>query len=88
MAYHYCDESISDDCNTPTNHKVAIASGDDGENWSPISQFETFKGSVPDIIFKDGYLYLFFTAGEKSNWKKYNSCFEVVDEGEAFVDQW
>jgi hypothetical protein len=47
FAYHYCD---SGDCSQPTNHMVGLAGTDNGTDFYPITGFETFAGSVPDII--------------------------------------
>ena len=82
FAYHYCD---SGDCSQPTNHMVGLAGTDNGTDFYPITGFETFAGSVPDIIFHDGAVFMMFTANQSVNWKKFNACFEVVDEGYAYL---
>jgi|TARA_Y100000034_G_scaffold53296_3_gene65435 hypothetical protein len=82
FAYHYCD---SGDCSQPTNHMVGLAGTDNGTDFYPITGFETFAGSVPDIIFHDGAVFMMFTANQSVNWKKFNACFEVNDEGYAYL---
>ena len=82
FAYHYCD---SGDCSQPTNHMVGLAGTDNGTDFYPITGFETFAGSVPDIIYHDGAVFMMFTANQSVNWKKFNACFEVVDEGYAYL---
>lgn len=82
FAYHYCD---SGDCSQPTNHMVGLAGTDNGTDFYPITGFETFAGSVPDIIVHDGAVFMMFTANQSVNWKKFNACFEVVDEGYAYL---
>ncbi|MDP7529703.1 MAG: hypothetical protein QGH61_10260 [Candidatus Marinimicrobia bacterium] len=82
FAYHYCD---SGDCSQPTNHMVGLAGTDNGTDFYPITGFETFAGSVPDIIFHDGAVFMMFTANQSVNWKKFNACFEVDDEGYAYL---
>jgi hypothetical protein len=82
FAYHYCD---SGDCSQPTNHMVGLAGTDNGSDFYPITGFETFAGSVPDIIFHDGAVFMMFTANQSVNWKKFNACFEVVYEGYAYL---
>ena len=82
FAYHYCD---SGDCSQPTNHMVGLAGTDNGTDFYPITGFETFAGSVPDIIFHDGAVFMMFTANQSVNWKKFNACFEVVYEGYAYL---
>ena len=82
FAYHYCDTG---DCSQPTNHMVGLAGTDNSSDFYPISEFVTFNGSVPDIIYHDGAVLMMFTANQSVNWKKFNSCFEVIDEGYAYL---
>lgn len=84
FAYHYCD---SGDCSQPTNHMVGLAGTDNGSDFHPIAMFDTFNGSVPDIVYHDGAVFMMFTANQSVNWKKFNSCFEVIDEGYAYLYQ-
>ena len=64
---------------------VGLAGTDNGSDFYPISEFETFNGSVPDIIYHDGAVFMMFTANQSVNWKKFNACFEVIDEGYAYL---
>ena len=82
FTYHYCD---SGDCSEPTNHMVGLAGTDNGTDFYPITGFDTFAGSVPDIILHDDAVYMMFTANQSVNWKKFNACFEVIDEGYAYL---
>ena len=57
MACHVCDATI--ECGNPMNHTVRIAGSDDGQNWEFLSEFPEVEGSVPDILYRDGTLYLY-----------------------------
>ena len=58
LAFHACDPDVSD-CNDPRNHRVYLAQSDDGVNWSVVPGWETYKGSVPDVIRRGDTLYVY-----------------------------
>ena len=66
---------------------VGLAGTNNGSDFHPITMFDTFNGSVPDIVYHDGAVFMMFTANQSVNWKKFNSCFEVIDEGYAYLYQ-
>lgn len=82
MSFHAC--AADDECTDPSNHTVYLAKSDDGVSWSLVEEFDPVSGSVPDIIFHDGYLYLMHT--QDSEWMKLNSCFGVVSSGEPSLE--
>ena len=41
------------------NHKVQIVGSDDGEEWQFLSEFPEVDGSVPDLLYRNGVLYLY-----------------------------
>jgi len=58
LAFHACDPEVSD-CSGPRNHRVYLAQSDDGANWSLVPGWETYKGSVPDVIRRGDTLYVY-----------------------------
>ncbi|MBM75919.1 MAG: hypothetical protein CMK59_11005 [Proteobacteria bacterium] len=57
MALHTCDTNI--ECGNPMNHKVRIAGSQDSYDWVFLSEFPEVPGSVPDLVFRQGTLYLY-----------------------------
>ena len=64
FTYHYCD---SGDCSEPTNHMVGLWGTDNSIDFYPITGFDTFAGSVPEIILHDDSVYMMFTANQSVN---------------------
>jgi hypothetical protein len=58
LAFHACDPDVSD-CHSPRNHRIYLAQSDDGANWSVVPGWETYKGSVPDVIRRGDTLYVY-----------------------------
>jgi len=58
LAFHACDPDVSD-CHGPRNHRIYLAQSDDGANWSVVPGWETYKGSVPDVIRRGDTLYVY-----------------------------
>ena len=44
---------------TFAEHETYLLESDDGVNWSVVSGWEAYVGSVPEVIERDGLLYLF-----------------------------
>ena len=63
----------------------SVTIGKYGIDFYPITGFDTFAGSVPETILHDDAVYMMFTANQSVNWKKFNACFEVVNEGYAYL---
>src|SRR3990172_5032147 len=59
MAFHACNTATSSKCNSPENHQVYLAQGDDGITWKMIPNWKPFKGSVPDVIRRGNTLYIY-----------------------------
>lgn len=56
LSGHYCPIP---NCGGPQNHTVFLAESDDAENWTLISGFPSYNGSVPDVITRNEKLYIF-----------------------------
>lgn len=72
MAFHACSVS---DCKDIRNHQVYIAESDDGANWSLLPGWKSFIGSVPDVIRRGDFLYVYYVGidnGENLYVSKYN----------------
>ncbi|MBI4369477.1 MAG: hypothetical protein HY547_04535 [Elusimicrobia bacterium] len=61
MAFHTCRDG-STSCG-PQLHDTYVAQSTDSANWSSISGFAAFQGSVPDVIRKGNKLYMYNTQG-------------------------
>ncbi|MBI4592200.1 hypothetical protein HY733_02015 [Candidatus Uhrbacteria bacterium] len=91
MVFHACDED-REDCDEPRNHEVHLAQSDDGEEWSLVPSWETFDGSVPDVIRRDDTLYVYTASQELVRYDigttQQEDPVEVEVEGldEGFVD--
>lgn len=77
MAFQSC---TGDECNDPRNHLIYLAGSDDGVAWALINDFEPLPGSVPELVYYDGFLYLFHTQG-RGSWQKLDAGFRVIGEG-------
>lgn len=62
MAFHACNTATTN-CSDPRNHNVYIAQSDDGSNWSSLSGYSSYSGSVPDLIRRGNTLYV-YTPGQ------------------------
>lgn len=58
MAFHACNTATAS-CSDPQNHKIYIAQSDDGINWSSLSGYTPYSGSVPDLIRRGNSLYVY-----------------------------
>jgi hypothetical protein len=58
LAFHSCDME-SDACGNPENHRIHLAGSEDGWAWSPVEGLPEIQASVPDILYRDGFLYLY-----------------------------
>ena len=83
MAFNTCP---SQGC-PPSTHTIHLAYSDDGLRWLLVEDFGLdHAGSVPDIVFFDGFLYLFHTrSGGNHSWDRLNSCFEILEQGDVLV---
>ncbi len=91
LAFHVCDPEVSD-CSDPRNHSVYLAQSDDGGNWSVVPGWETYKGSVPDVIRRGETLYV-YTPGKVRRYDFATETWEspvivaLTDtESDSFVD--
>ena len=58
LSFHTCmTEETS--CGSPQNHTVQLAGSDDGVSWEVLDWFEPYPSSVPDVIVRDGILYVY-----------------------------
>ncbi|RME54434.1 hypothetical protein D6777_03855 [Candidatus Woesearchaeota archaeon] len=62
LVFHACDSSITQ-CD-PRNHKVYLSQSNDGEHWNVVENWEPFSGSVPDIIRRGDFLYIYTSRNE------------------------
>ena len=56
MAFHTCSSSTS--CDDPTNHTIRLAESNDGSDWTEVSGWQGYRGSVPDVIRRESTLYV------------------------------
>lgn len=75
MAFHACPS----DCGNPANHDVYLAGSDDGIDWTLVDTFESFEGSVPELVYADEKLFL-HTPNEV---RSYNACFQALSSDEV-----
>lgn len=78
MAFHACDT----DCTSPVNHSVYLAGSNDGLEWTLLEGFETYTGSVPEIHYVGGALYI-YTPGEV---RQYDDCLDLVAETDVDLE--
>ncbi len=50
---------------TFSDHETYLLESDDGENWSVVSGWEPYLGSVPEVTMREGKLYLFNPGGRR-----------------------
>lgn len=58
MSFHACDSSVKG-CRDPRDHEVYLAQSDDGKSWSVLPGWQPYEGSVPDVIRRNGTVYIF-----------------------------
>jgi len=58
LSFHTCPVNEKA-CGNPINHRVRLAGSEDGASWSLLEWVEPFSGSVPDVLVRDGILYLY-----------------------------
>lgn len=78
LAFHACVSG----CTDPSNHSVYLAGSDDGAEWTLLENFETYAGSVPEIHYADGSLYI-YTPGVV---RTYDGCLDLVSEEDVALD--
>ncbi len=75
MAFHVSSEETG---TSSGDHMIYLAGSDDGIAWKFIEEFSPVSGSVPDLVFMNGFLYIFHTGTNQLT--KVNANFQVVDE--------
>lgn len=92
MAFHACNIATVD-CRDPRNHEVYIAQSDDGINWSPLSGYTPYSGSVPDLVRRGNMLYV-YTPGQvrryqidTNTWKDAAPVSVSIKHGDGTTDQ-
>ena len=63
MTFHQCDTQKVD-CFDPMKHETRLAYSHDGDTWSIYSDIPAFKGSVPDLLFREQDLYMYSLSRE------------------------
>ena len=58
MAFHSCNV-VQDNCGNPLNHQVHVAGAEQLDRWFLLDEIASFAGSVPDLLLRDGILYLY-----------------------------
>lgn len=58
MSFSSCDTAVLD-CHLPQNHEVFLAESENGLTWSLVSEWESYPGSVPDVIRRGDKLYVY-----------------------------
>jgi hypothetical protein len=58
MSFHTCDPAEGA-CGDPQSHQVHVAGSDDGLSWEELDWVEPFPSSVPDLVVRDGILYVY-----------------------------
>jgi hypothetical protein len=58
LSLHTCPFS-EESCGNPMNHTVRVAGSEDGATWRLLEEIEPFSGSVPDLLVRDGILYIY-----------------------------
>lgn len=59
MAFHACDFDTGAECFSPENHMVYLAESNDGRAWSLVPEWQPYSGSVPDVVRRGNYLYVY-----------------------------
>jgi len=89
MAFHACDTNAAD-CHDWQNHRVYLAQSMDGIQWSIIPNWESYFGSVPDVIRRGETIYI-YTPGQLVRYHLDSGLLEsglpvTVKGAEGFVD--
>ncbi len=58
MAFLAC-EGDPNQCGNPMNHRVYLASSDDGVHWSVPADWQPYQGSVPDVVERGDKIYIY-----------------------------
>ncbi|MEC7985651.1 MAG: hypothetical protein VX278_10845, partial [Myxococcota bacterium] len=58
LAFHQCNGQEVD-CFDPTKHETRVAQSQDGTHWTFLDDIPPFKGSVPDLLFRDETLFVY-----------------------------
>lgn len=74
MAFHAHEADVTD----PSLHMIYLAGSDDGVTWSLIEEWTPLSGSVPDLMFHNGWLWIFHTGTQTM--ARVNANFQVVEE--------
>ena len=83
MAFHACDESITD-CKNPYNHQAYLAQSDDGTSWSVLGNWVPYiNGSVPDVIRRGNIIYIFAGPGAT----KYDLATDTIESHQPIIRQ-
>jgi len=78
LAFHACDTQ-STNCFNPQNHSTYLAHSDDGASWTPLPNFTTFSGSVPDLIRRGDKVYVY----NPGRVRRYTISTQTMDTGVA-----
>jgi hypothetical protein len=89
MSFHACDMERLD-CNDPWLHQTFIAASDNGYDWGVLRHIAPFESSVPDLIVRDGVLYIYGLPAQKRVALKTgkplkNVRVQVLDEADKLV---
>ena len=83
LAFHACDESITD-CKNPYNHQAYLAQSDDGTSWSVLGNWVPYiNGSVPDVIRRGNIIYIFAGPGAT----KYDLATDTIESHQPIIRQ-
>ena len=58
LAFHQCNDQEAD-CFDPMMHQTRLAHSADGQHWTFFDQIAPFKGSVPDLLYRDDTLFVY-----------------------------
>lgn len=58
LSFHSCPTD-EETCGNPQNHTVQLAGSADGVSWEVLDWFAPYPGSVPDVLVRDGILYIY-----------------------------
>ncbi len=84
MSFHSC---LSTSCGLgPVAHSVQLAESNDGINWSMIPGYTSYSGSVPDVIMRNNYLYI-YTPGKVKRYNALTSTWDAVPVNVSIIDQ-
>lgn len=84
MSFHSC---LSASCGLgPSVHSVQLAESNDGLTWSAIPGYVSYPGSVPDVIMRSNYLYI-YTPGKVRRYNATTSTWDAIPVNVSIVDQ-